>query len=192
MFESCTEVQHQAFAGLQFLEHEQCNAVGIGVRHEGFFAECRKLTVADLSADHAVQRAQRLVPGFDAGFIALVLEGGADLAIFELAVLVVGVAGIEFQRSERTVQVAHLRGEGVMVLLHAQADVLFGRRAVVGIVVTVGKAAVTIIPGIGPTQCAAVLAAVAVAQAVLLVVVAIAPGIGALSVTGNAQVVERA
>ncbi|MNP23480.1 hypothetical protein D3C76_1161920 [compost metagenome] len=132
------------------------------------------------------------MPSFDTGFVALVLEGGADFAVCDFAMLVVGVAGIEFQRGERAVQVAQFRSKGVVVLLHAQAYVLFGWRSVVGVVATVGQTRVAILPGIRPTQRTAVLAAVAVAQAMLAVVVVIASGVGALGVTGDAQVVEGA
>ncbi|MCY1409368.1 hypothetical protein D9M71_247160 [compost metagenome] len=54
MFDPRTQVQHQAFAGLQLLEHEQRKAVGVGIGHEGFLAQGRELAAAELGADHAV------------------------------------------------------------------------------------------------------------------------------------------
>ncbi len=68
----------------------------------------------------------RLVARFNPGFIAFVLEDRAGFAAFDFAVLVVGVAGVEFHRGERALQVAYLGGKRVVVLLHADPHSLFG------------------------------------------------------------------
>src|SRR3546814_19872192 len=65
------------------------------------------------------------------------------------SVFVIGVAGIEFHRSKRALQVTDLGREGVVLLLHADAHVLFGGRAVVAVGVAVGQPGVTIVPRVG-------------------------------------------
>lgn len=120
MLHARAQAQVQAFGGLPLLQHEQRQAVGIGVRDEGFLAQGGEFVAADLGTDHPFHRSERLVTGFDAGFVALVLEGGMDLAFLDFAVFVVGVAGIYLDRAERAVEVAQFGGEGVVILFHVQ------------------------------------------------------------------------
>ncbi|MNM70209.1 hypothetical protein D3C81_818340 [compost metagenome] len=192
MLQAPAQAQVQAFGGLPLLEHEQRQAVGVGLRHKGFFAEGGELVAADLGANHPFDRPQRLVPGFDPRLVTLVLEGGMHLAAFNLAVLVVGVAKVDLHRAERTVEVAQFRGEAVMILLHVQAHARFGHRAVVGVIAAVGKAGIAMIPMVGTTQRAAILATVAVLQAVFAARFVGVAHFRAAGVAGNAQVIELA
>lgn len=177
---------------MPLLQHEQRQAVGVGVRDEGFLAQRGEFVAADLGADHAFYRPERLVASFDTCFIALVPEGGVDLAFFDFTMLVVGVAGIDLDRSERAVHVTQLGGEGVMVLLHVQAHTWLGHRAIVTVVAAVRQAGVTVVPMVGATQGATVLAAIAVFQAVLAAGFVGIAHLGTARVTGDAQVVELA
>ncbi|MNG90257.1 hypothetical protein D3C79_491460 [compost metagenome] len=162
------------------------------MRDERFFAQCRELVAADLGADHTLQRPDRLMTGLDARLIALVVERGMHLARFDFAVLVVGVAGIDLDRTERTVQVTQFGGEAIVVLLHVQAHAGFGHGTVVAVVAAVGKAGVAVLPVIGAADCAAVLATVAVFQAVAAPRVIGVAHLRAACVSGDAQVVELA
>nr|GEZ39842.1 hypothetical protein [Tanacetum cinerariifolium] len=119
----------------------------------------------------AFVRANRLVPRFDACLVTLVLERGADFAVFDLHVLVIGVAGVELDRGERPREVAHFGGERVVILLHADAHALLGGRTIIGVVIAVGKPCVTIVPRVRTADGAAVLSAIAVAEAVLFVAI---------------------
>ncbi|MNV53875.1 hypothetical protein D3C71_1460380 [compost metagenome] len=192
MLHACAQAQVQALGGLPLLQHEQRQAVGVGVRDEGFLAQGGEFVAADLGADHALHRPERLVAGFDTCLIALVPEGGVDLACFDFTVLVVGVAGIDLDRSERAVQVTQFGGEGVVVLLHVQAHTWLGHRAIVAVVAAVRQAGVTVVPMVGATHGATVLAAVAVFQAVLASGLVGVAHLGTARVTGDAQVVELA
>ncbi|MCY1410036.1 hypothetical protein D9M71_253990 [compost metagenome] len=192
MFHACTQAQVQALGGLPLLEHEQRQAVGIGVRDEGFLTQGGKFVAADLGADHAFHRPERLVAGFDARFITFVLEGGVHLTFFDFTVFVVGVAGIDLERSERAVQVTQLGGECVVVLLHVQTHTGLGHRAVVAVVAAVRQAGITVVPMVGTTRRATVLAAVAVFQAVSAVGLVGIAHFGAAGVAGDTQVVELA
>ncbi len=82
-----------------------------------------------------------------------------------------------------------------MILLHADAHIFFGGGAVVGVVVAVRQSCIAVIPGVGATDRATVLATVTVVQAVLAaVVVGVFSGAltTAVGMAGNAQVVELA
>ncbi len=186
------EAEVEAVAELPFLQGEQRGAVGFRVRHEGFLAEGGEAAVGELRADHPVQRAERAVAGLDAAFVAFVLEGGAGLAVLDFLVLVLGIGGVQLQRGERAFEVADLGGEGVAVLLHLQAHVVLGRRAIVAVVAAVGEAGVTVLPVIGATDGAAVLAAVAVLHPMLAGVAVDLPLAAGMGVAGNPDVVELA
>ncbi|MNJ41402.1 hypothetical protein D3C77_363260 [compost metagenome] len=97
VFQATAQAQVQALSGLPLFKYEQRQAIGIGLRHEGFFTQGGKLVAADLGADHTFHRSQWLVPGFDPRFITLVLEGGMHFTAFKFTVLVIGVAEVDFQ-----------------------------------------------------------------------------------------------
>lgn len=132
------------------------------------------------------------MPGFHARFIAIVLEHGAGFAVFDLAVLIGGVAEIQLHRTERTVEVADFRGQRVVALLHVDAHRVFGRRAVVAVVLVIRQADIAVIPMVSAADGTTVLATVAVGNAVLAVVAIDGTLIPRASVAGNAQVVELA
>jgi len=79
-----------------------------------------------------------------------------------------------------------------MVLLHVQAHTWLGNRAIVAVVAAVRQAGVTVVPMVGATHGATVLAAVAVFQAVLAAGFVGIAHLGTARVTGDAQVVELA
>ena len=126
VFQACAEAKFQAFSGLHFFEDKQRAGVGVALWHESFFAQGREFVARHLGADHAIERANRLVSGFNAGFIAFVLEGGAGFAAFDFPVFVVSVTGVYFHRGKRPLQVADLGRKGVVVLFHADAHILLG------------------------------------------------------------------
>ena len=192
VLQACAQAQVEAVGGLPLFEHEQRQAVGIGLRHEGFFAQRRELVAGDLGADHAFHRPQRLVPSLDAGLVALVLEGGMHLAAFQLLMLVVGVAGVELERAERAVEVAQFGGKGVVVLFHGQTHAGLGHRTVVGIVAAVGQARVTVFPVVRTADGTTVLAPVAVFQAMLAAGFVGIAHLRTAGVAGDAQIVELA
>lgn len=82
---------------MPLLQQEQRKAVGIGMWNESFLTQRRKFVAADLGADHALEGAHRLMAGLDSGLVAFVPEGRVDLTAFDLAVLIVGVAGIDLE-----------------------------------------------------------------------------------------------
>ncbi len=191
VFQAPAEAQLEALGGLHFFEDKQRAGVGIGLRHEGFFTQGREFIATDLGAHHAVERPDRQVSRFHPGFVALVLEGGAGLAAFDFHVLVVGIAGVEFDRGERALQVADFGRKGVVILLHADAHVLLGRGAVVAVVVAVGQPGVTVVPSVGTADCTTVLASVAVAEATVLAFTVVAwRCMAAAGKAGDFQVVE--
>ena len=192
MFQAPAETEFESLGGLQLFKNKQRAGGGIGLRHEGLFAEGRKFVAVDLRANHPVQRADRHMTRFNTRFVAFVLEGGADFAAFDFTVFVVGIAGVQFERAEQALQVADLRGEGVVILLHANAHVVFGRGAVVGVVVTVGDARVAVIPCVGTANRTAVLSATAIAQAAFLLIAVVFAfrGVTIAGVTGDFQVIE--
>ncbi|MNZ66823.1 hypothetical protein D3C78_850560 [compost metagenome] len=192
VLQATTETQVQTLAGFPFFEDEQGRAVGFGMWHEGFLAEGGETAVADLRADHALQRAERAMTGFDAALIAVVLERGAGFAALEFLVLVLGVGRIELQRGEGAVQIADFRGEGVAVLMHLQADLILGGRAVVAVIAAIGKPGIAMLPVIAAADGAVVLAAVAVGHAVFAGISIYLPLTGGVGVAGDAQVVEFA
>ena len=192
MFQAPAEAEFQPVSGLQLFENKQRAAVGVGLGHESFLAQRRELVAVDLSADYPVQRPERQVTCFDPGFVTLVLEGGSHFATLDLAVLVVGVPGVQFQRTERTLQVTYFRGEGVMILLHADAYVLLGRRAVIGVVSAVGQPRVTVIPGVRTAHGAAILTPATVTQVALFIIVVTLRCVTAAGLARDFQVVELA
>ncbi|MNE42401.1 hypothetical protein D3C80_1365240 [compost metagenome] len=137
MFQTRAQAQVQALGGLPLFEHEQRQAVGIGLRHKSLLAQGGELVAADLGADHPFNGPERLMACLDARLVTLVLEGGVHLALFDLAVFVVGITGIDLDRAERAVQVTQFGGEPVVILLHVQAYARLGHRAVVAVIAAV-------------------------------------------------------
>ena len=107
MFQAPAEAELEVLGSLPFFEHKQCAAVGVGLRYKSFLTQGRELVAIDLSADDAFERADRHMTRFNAGFVTLVFEGGADFAALDFAVLVISVSGVDFQRAEGALQIAH-------------------------------------------------------------------------------------
>ncbi|KAG0776255.1 hypothetical protein G6F22_012704 [Rhizopus arrhizus] len=78
-------------AELLFLQHEQADVPGAGIRNEGFFALGAEITVAELQAEGTVPATDLLLHRFQARFDAAVGEAGGRRAGLQLHVLVVGV-----------------------------------------------------------------------------------------------------
>ncbi|MNZ89839.1 hypothetical protein D3C78_1087750 [compost metagenome] len=190
MFQATTQAQVEALAGLPLFEHEQRQAIGIALRDEGLLTEGGKLVAADLGTDHAFHRPPGLMPGFDPCFVTLVLEGGVHFAAFHFTMLVIGVADVELQCAEGAIEIAQLGGETVVILLHVQTHAGLGHRAIVRVVAAVGQAGIAVIPMVGTADGTAILAAVAVFQAMLAARLVGVADLGTAGVAWDAQVVE--
>jgi len=97
---------------------------------EGFRTHRREVAARGLGADDAANPADGGVLHLDAGVIALVGEGGGDLAVVDLVVAIVGEAAAEADALDPRERVLDLAAH-----VHALADQIDGRDMVMIVVV---------------------------------------------------------
>ncbi len=136
-----------------FLQHKQPHLAGDGGLHVSLFPFGAELALGGLQTHHALEACNGLVLQLHAGVIGLVLEGGADGAVFDLVVHVVGHARAQAQGREACERVAQLaahvkafaaqihHGHIAMVVIFMVVAIVFARMGAAMQMVAMGVAA---------------------------------------------------
>ena len=122
----------------QFFKREHSGLPGAAKGGKGFGTHCGEAIVFKLHAQHTLPRAHWRgdggVAGVDAHIVARVLKRGARFAAVVFGVLVVAMAGAQLQAFNPAAECVGIPLQCIACAFHADGDVIFGHRAVIGLV----------------------------------------------------------